>query len=703
MATLQNIRNRGVLIAIVVGVALLAFVIGDFLNSGSSIFHESKQTVAEFDGEKIKINEFQEAVDQLHNVYKIEFGRSDFDENEMSQIRNQVWENMITERIIEAEAAKIGLTVSKEELKERLFGNNIHPLIMQRGVFVDPQTGQFSKAALLQFYNTVFGSDLSPQDQEQVREAKSYWMFWEKNIKNSILQDKYLTLLSKTVGANAEEVKYNYEARKMGGHVNYVFQPYAALADSAVTVSDTEIKALYEKRKDFFKQDPNRTIQYVSFEVGPSEADFAEGEEWIARVEEEFVNTDDVIGLVNDESDISYNGTPYTSETVPSKLKDFAFSNSSGAIYGPVFENNTYTMARIVESGIYESDSVKLRLIYIPEQNDTKGDSIINAIRGGAKFTDMVAKYNPEAASEGGEVDWVTRQVLNKEIADPAFSKGTNELFKISNMNGTQVFQVMERTPARQKVKLAILERKIIPGNQTYSDIFNEAKQFAAGSTDAKKFEELAQERGYVVRPAQGLNRNSENVNMIPQSRQVVRWAFENKKGAVSDVFDCDRNIYVVATVSEINDKEHADISLVTPQLKAELMKDKKAEVLKKQLSELIASNNSLEGLAEAIGAEVRTAENVNFSSFQFGDAGAEPKVIGMASVTEAGKLSSPIQGEAGVYVIQPDVKTADETPFNLKLEQQQLDMRLAQTLPYAVMQKLREKYNVVDNRANFY
>ena len=705
MATLQNIRNRGVLIAIVVGVALLAFIIGDFLNSGSSLFQERKQTVAELNGEKIKITEYQEKVDQYLSVYKMETGRSDFNETEMSQIRQQVWDNMINEKIIEAEAAKIGISVGKEELTKRLIGNNIHPLIMQRPFFADQQTGQFSKAALLQFYNAVFDKNHTPMEQEQMREYRSYWMFWENTVRNSLLQDKYMALLAQSVAVTSDEAGFNYEARKMSGDVNYVVQSYFSIPDSTIEVSNSELKALYDKRKEQFKQLPNRSIEYVTFEVAPLQEDFDEGEEWIAKVSEEFKTADDVSELVNTESDVSYDGMAVTRQQVPAHLRDFAFSSAKGAIYGPEFENNTYTMAKVVETGIVESDSVKLRMIMLEPEADKTADSIISAIRGGAAFADLVAKYNPQGAATEGEVGWINRNMrgLDKELSDQAFSKGSNELFKVNNMNGVQIFQVMEKTPARQKVKLAILERAITPGNQSYSTFFNEAKAFAAEATTPEKFKELAQEKGYVVKPAMQLTKNSENIANIPQTRQVVRWVFENKKGAVSDVFDCDRNTYMVAMVNEISEKEYAELNEVSPQLKAELLRNKKAEVITKQLNEQLEKTPSLEGLAEALKLDVQYATDVNFASYQFGDMGMEPTVIGKASVTPENMVSKPVKGEAGVYVLMPMPKSADETAFDAEIEKAQLNMRIAQSLPYTILQTLRDKYNVTDNRSNFY
>ena len=705
MATLQKIRSKGVLLVVIIGLAMLAFIIGDFLNSGSTLFRQSKQNVGSINGDKIDVSTYQKALDQMNSVYKIEYGRTDFNENEMAQMRNQVWESLVNEKIINAEAEKMGLTVSKEELTDRLIGNNIHPLIQQRAVFADQQTGRFSKTNLLQFYNSVFSSDnASQKDQEQLNEAKSYWLFWENAVKNSILQEKYFSLLSKTVGANAIEAKYNYEARKLTGDVNYVFQPYSSISDSSIQISDAELKARYDKEKEQFKQDANRSLHYVSFEVNPLEQDFKVAKAWMDKNSEEFKTTNDVAGLVNAESDVSYTGQNYSKQTIPANLRDFAFGNPTGAIYGPVFHDNTYTMARIMESGIMESDSVKLRVILLTPNQEKKADSIMNAIKSGAKFTDLVAKYSvPQAAANGGEVGWVTRNMVGKEIADPAFSKGINDIFKISTAQGTQIFQITEKTPGRSKVKVAILERKVTPSNETYSKIYNEAKQFAAASTDPQKFEEIAKKNNYMVRPANNILKSSDNIDMIPQSRQIVRWAFQNKVGTISDVFDCDRKAFVVANVTEINEKGYKTLVQVTPQLKAEIGRDKKAEILKKQMTSLFAKNPSLEGLASSIHSDVKTAPSVNFASFQFGDAGAEPYIIGKTSITPENKISVPLKGNVGVFVIMPLQKHAEITPFNAKYEESQLNSRTSQMLPYILMQKLREKYNVVDNRINFY
>jgi len=701
MATLNKIRSKGVLLAVIVGTALLAFIIGDFLNSGSTLFHQSKQNVAEIAGEKINIAEFTAAIEQMTNVYKIETGQNEFNEEQTAQLRASVWDNLVNEKILASEAEKLGLSVSNEELTDRLIGKNIHPLIMQRRVFMD-EKGQFSHANLLKFYNNIFEG--ANADAEQLKEAKNYWLFWEKAVKNAILQEKYAMLFTKAVGSNSIEAKYNFEARRSTADINFVMQPYFAVSDSSIQVSDAEIKDRYNKEKELFKQEANRSINYVAFDVVPLKEDFKAAQEWMNKVSEEFKTTSDVAAVVNSESDISYDGRNYSEKTVPANLKDFAFGNGTGAIFGPVFQNNTYTMARIMEAGIMQSDSVKLRHIFLAGNDEKKADSIIGAIKSGSTFADMAMKYSvvKETAANGGEIGWITEGAVAKDITGPAFSKATNEIFKVSSAQGIQIMQIMEKTPARRKVKLAILERKVTPSSQSYSKIYNEAKQFAASSTDMEKFEKNAKQKGYVINPATGLLKNTDRINAVPQSRQVVRWAFDNKKGNVSDVFDCGTQ-FIVATTSEINEEGYKTVAQATQQLKAEIIKDKKADMMIKNLSGLVAKYPTLETLAAALNTQVKTAPAVNFASYQFGEAGFEPYIIGKSSVLASGKISAPLKGNSGVYVLLPGVKQVDNSPFNPRMETAQMDARMVYSLPYTLMEKLKEKYNIVDNRSNFY
>lgn len=704
MAILGKIRSKGVLLLVVVGFALFAFIIGDFLTQGSTYFNKSRETVAEIVGEDVNINDYQAAIDQMVEVYKIETGQTDLSEDVMAQLRASVWENLVTEKLLFAEAEKLGLAVSKEELSEYVIGNKTHPLIMQRRTFAG-ENGQFSRPMLVQFLNSL---DVTPENEEmrqQIAQAKSYWLFWERNVKMAVLQDKYNALIGKAVTANSLEAKTSYEAAKVTTDVNYVVQPYFAISDSTVSVSKNEIKDRYNKNKELYKQEANRTLNYVAFEIRPLKEDSVEAQEWMNKISEEFKTTEDVVGLVNSNSDVMYDGRNYSYNSLPLNLRDFAFTGKTGDVFGPLFENNTHTMARIMESGIMKSDSVKLRHIYLTTADEAKADSIIGAINGGAVFADLAKKYSavPQTAANGGEIGWIMEgmQGMDKEITDKAFAAVPNQVFTVKNAQGVQIMQVMEKTPARAKVKLAILERKVIPSSRSYGRIYNEAKQFAA-ELKSTEFASKAQEKGVSVRTASELFESTERIADIPQSRQVIRWAFESDKGDVSDVFDCN-NQFVVATTTEVNAKGYRSLEKVSDQIKAELIREKKADIMIKNLTEQLKKTPSLEALAQSLSTDVKVANAVNFANNQFGVAGFEPALIGKVSVLPANKLSAPVKGNAGVYVLLPVNPQVNQNPFNAKAQVMQLNMNFAYSLPYMILQDIRDNAEIEDNRLNFF
>jgi peptidyl-prolyl cis-trans isomerase D len=704
MAVLDKIRSKGVLLVGAVGLALLAFIVGDFLNSGSSYFNKTREIVAEIVGEDINIKDYTASIEQMTEVYKIETGKSELNDEMMTQLRTSVWESLVNEKILNAEAKKLGLAVSADELSDRLIGNNIHPLIQQRRSFAS-ENGQFSRPILVQFLNSLEQTPENGDMKQQIDKAKSYWKFWENTVKNSILQEKYNALISKSVSANSIDAKMSYNDRKVSVDVAYVVQPYYAIPDSAVKVSNSDIKERYNKQKEQYKQEANCAINYVTFNIKPLQEDFKDAEAWINRLSAEFKTTEDVVGLVNSNSDVMYTGKNYSLASVPANLKTFAFSGITGDTYGPIFENDTYTMARIMESGISQSDSVKLRHIFLVQKDEAKTDSLLAALKSGADFASLAKKYSAvkQTADNGGEIGWLQEGVsgIEKEIITTAFAKPVNEVFTIKNAQGTQIMQVTERTAARSKVKLAILERKVVPSSRSYSKIYNDAKQFAV-DMNAEKFEKVAKEKGYAVRPATDILQNADRVGDIQKAREIVRWAFKSEKGDVSDVFDCGTQ-FVVALSTEVNEKGYRSVEKMTDQLKAEITKDKKAELMIKNLTAQLSKNPSLEALAAGFGDSVKVATAVNFAAYQFGNAGSEPTVIGKSTITPLNKVSAPIKGNAGVYVIRTSNKVENPQPLDAKMEIMQLNSRMSYSLPYMIIQDMKDKADIVDNRMNFF
>lgn len=669
MASLQKIRNHGALLITIVGLAMLAFIMGDFLNSGSSFFNRSRENVASIEGQDIHYTEYEAAKDQLTDVYKIELGRTDFDEEMSNQIRNQVWQMMLLDYTLKAQAEKIGMDVTADELSELCIGENPHQIIRSRRAFYD-ENGQFSRTALVQFLSAV---EQDADDSEQaatLKQYKSYWLYWENAVRLTYMQEKYTSLVQHLVRANSLDAKYAFDARQNSTSVEYVLQPYFTVADSLVKVSDGDIKKLYKEHKPLYKQTPNRAIAYVAFDIVPSEQDFADAEKMMKDLEEDFKTAEDVSMVVNVNSDINYDGRDYSRETVPAQFRDFAFGSNAkaGQTTDLLFENNIYSMARLIKCGYSLPDSVELKAI-------------------------------APAGQEDQELGWYTAVELPQNIAEQAFAGKRGTRFTIKQGAGEQTFEIMDISPATPKVKLAILQREVTPSNKTYSALYNKAKQFASANQSEDALRAAAGEAGLTVYPQYNLQATTENVARLKSSRAIVRWAFEDKRkeGQVSDVFECGDK-FVVAALTEINDGEYRSLESVRAELMMEAVNNAKA----KYISEKLAGVKSLDEAAQITGTQIQSVEKVTLSDYRFGNAGAEPAVIGAALALADNTLSEPLKGNMGVYVLKTGVKTTAAGEFNADEEKQMLSARYAYSLPYQAISLMEEQADVEDNRANF-
>ena len=668
MATLQSIRNHGTILLVVVGVAMLAFILGDFLNSGSSFFNKNRENVAEIAGHQVHYTEYEAAKEQLQEVYKIETGTSDINEDLTIQLRNQAWQMMLMDYTLREQAKEIGMDVTADELSELCIGANPHQLIRQRRAFYD-ETGNFNRFALVNFLNSLAQEPESPEQAEGLKQAKNYWMYWEKAVRLTYLQEKYTDLLSKMVTANNLDAKYAYEGRNTTVDVQYVQQPYYAVADSLVKVTEGDLKKLYNQKKEQYKQTPNRSLEYVSFPIVPSAEDFADVEKLIKSLENDFRTQEDVAALVNSNSDVLYDGRDYSVETIPAEYKDFAFGKGvkKGACTELSFADDTYSIARVMECGYNKADSVKLVLV----ANDENTEDV--------------------------ELGWFKANDLQKNIAEPAFNGKKGSTFTVASGMGEQTFKIADISKATPKVKLAILSRKVTASSKTYGALYNQAKQFVVANNNADSLHQAALAQELSTAPVFGLNENTDKVNDLKNSRAIVRWAFEAKQGQVSDVFECGDQ-FVVAALTEVNDGDYRPLEAVRAELVIAATNDKKAEYIANQLKGV----NTLEAAAELFGTEVKSAEGISMSSYRLGAAGVEPAVIGAALALEANAVSAPVKGNNGVYVVSVGEKKVAEGELNAATEISNLNMRTSYSIPYQAVSLIEENAEVVDNRARF-
>ena len=665
MASLQRIRNHGALLITIVGLAMLAFILGDFLNSGSSFFNRSRENVGVIEGQEIHYTEYEAAKEQLTEVYKIESGRSDFDEDMHAQIRNQVWNMFVMDYTMRAQAEEIGMDVTADELTELCIGENVHQILRGRRAFYG-EDGQYSREIVKNLIAAINEGSEDAEQNANLQQAKTYWMYWEKAVRMSYMQEKYTSLLQHLLKANSLDAEYAFDARQKGVSAEYVMQPYFSVADSLVKVSDREIKKLYAQHKEQYKQTPNRAIKYVAFNIVPSEDDFKAAETLMNNLKEEFKTTEDVSLVVNTNSDIMYDGRDYSEETVPAQFKEFAFAKGAkaGDCTDILFENNTYAMARIMQAGYSLPDSVELKAI----------------VEDG----------------EDQELGWFKAADLPKNIAEPALAGKRGEKFTVAQGMGEQTYEIMEIGKPTPKVKLAILAREVTPSSKTYSIIYNNAKQFIVNNNNAEALEAAAQEAGMTVVPQFNLTATTDKVGQLAASRPIVRWAFEAKEGQVSDVFECGQQ-FIVAALTEVNDGDYRPLEAVRAELTYEATNNAKAEYIKKELEGV----ESLEAAAQIMGQKVQSVERVSLADSRLGNAGMEPAVIGAAIAQGENALSEPIQGNMGVFVIKTGAANNAEGTFNAESEKAQLSSRFAY-LPYQAIQLLEDEAEITDNRANF-
>ena len=713
MATLEKIRSKGVFLLIVVGLAMFAFIIGDFLNSSKTYFGQQKQKVGVIDGETVKYTDFMEAVDQLSTVYKIETGQQNNDEMS-DQVRQQVWDNKVAEILLGEQTGKLGMAISKDELKDLTIGNHISPIIYSRRAFVDPKTGSFSKETLLGFLSSLEQAEKKNDKQhaDEIKEYQQYWSFLENMVKQNALQQKYNVLLSKTITANSLDAKFAFDRSQTSVNMVYTMQPYFTVPDGAVKVSESEIKDLYNKRKARYKQEANFDLKYAQFDVKPSKSDYAEVEKKINTLQNDFKTTADIKSFVNANSEEKYIDIALTKKEVPEFLQDFAFGGKTGDIIGPKTEGDTFYMAKIVEGGISEPDSVKIRHIVLPDSESKLADSLVAVIKGGSNFPALAQKYSKlqQTAANGGEIGWVRQPVLlqngfKQDLVTKLFRGGVNEVILDKQTSSIQIIQIEEKTKNISKVKLALLALKAVPSDQTREAIYNQAKEFAAAATTSDKFDQTAKSKGIAIHPINGLDPNAPRLGSVKNTRPVFRWANDAKAGSTSDVFECgERNdVLIVANLIASHPKGYKDIKDVTPELKAEIINDKKAEIISANMTKAMASAKTVPALAAALKQKTDTASNLNFFSAQAGSLGMEPAVIGAASSAKPNILSTPVKGKAGVYVFSVVSAQKINDKFNPKAQIDMLNSRYAYMLPYMTIQILKDKADITDNRIKFF
>lgn len=710
MATLEKIRSKAGLLAAVIGIALLAFIMGDLLNSGQTLFRMSADKVAEVNGTKITTGEYQSRVDEITEAMKLQTGQSSLS-NEMSiQINQNAYESLVTELLINDATEKIGMTVSPEELADVLQGNNISPMIQQ--LFRNPQTGVFDKSMLLNFLQNVLSVEegaLGGAQAEQLAMYKKFWLYLERTVKQQRLMDKYNGMLVKAIMPNKLDLQASYDAGKESVNFLYAMQSYSTIPDSSVTIGKDELKKLYDAKKELFKQDETREIKYFIVNINPSPEDYKLTEEKITELKNEFSTTTDVADLVNLNSDQPYLDAYVAERDLSGDLLSFVKSANVNDVKGPFLENDSYQMYRFMGKTM-APDSVKARHIVLPLQDEAKAlaltDSLLNVLNKGGDFVALAQQFSVDqaTAAKGGDLGWFTELValngIGQDFKNACFSAKGNAYFTVRSDYVIQIVQVTDRTKDIPKVNVANFVMNVVPSSQTFNTLYNEVNQYLATNSNLEKFETNAAEKGYQIVTDKSLTASDYSLGTIKDARQVIKWAFNNDKGAVSEIFEID-NKFIAAAVVDIYPRGYASMEQVEPALKDQLMVEKKSQMI---IDQLKAKNlTTMDAYAGAMDSKIDTAKYVTFNTRRITGIGEEPVLCGLAPYATENQVSAPVKGNNGVYVFSVLSKTANDKPFDAKIELATLDNMTNYRIPYQVMEILRRKADVIDNRIAFF
>jgi peptidyl-prolyl cis-trans isomerase D len=707
MALIGDIRKRSGLLVAIIGIALAAFILGDLLSNRSP--RRGVNTIGEINGEPLLATTFNERVDENIEARKMNTGNENLSADEQFQTRQATWDQLVNEVLLAEEVNKLGLTVTKEELDDQIRGKNPHAYIQQS--FTDPQTGAFDPASVTNFLQNL--DNVDPQ-------MKQRYLTIEKAIKEDRLNTKFRNLIAKGYYVPAAFAKRDYEAKNTKIKAQYYAAPYTSIPDSAVTITDADYEKFYKENKHKYQQEASRDIEYVTFDILPSQEDRDKIDTEVRGLFTEFINSDNLPSFVNTTSDVRYDSTWMKRGTLPVQMDSVMFNSEIGTAYGPYVENNVYTMGRLVNVQS-RPDSLRASHILIsyagtnvnPDtkitkiQASAKADSVLNVVKAsGVKFDEIAASSindDKTAAASNGDLKWFADGAMVPAFNSAVLNGNVGDILKVETQFGYHIIKITGKTAPTKKVRVAIVKRSIEPSSRTIQDVYTLGSQFAIEAKDSTGFNKLIDEKGYTKRLAERISPEQNSIPGIPQAREIVRWSFDDKAevGDISSVFDVEGR-YVVAILKQKREKGIAPLDQLKEFIEPLVKRDKKAEKLIADINKNITSMADLDKGYKALGMKADTSE-ITFSASNLPGFGKEDQVIGILFSLKEDQLSKPIKGNQAVFVVVADEIIAAPAKDDLTVEQRAALNAFNSRAQREATEAMKRKAKVEDNRLMFF
>ena len=716
MAALGTIRKRGVILVCIISFGLFAFIAEEAFRSCDSAKNNERQQIGEVFGEKISVQEFQKLVDEYTEVIKMQQGQDNLPEEQMNQVKDMVWNSYIQNKIVAHEAEKLGLTVTDAELQD-ILKTGTNPMLAQTP-FVNQQTGRFDVSALQKFLADYKTQKANPsanaQMMDQYTKIYNYWSFIEKTLRQQTLAQKYQSLLAHCFLSNPVEAKMAFKEENEESKIQLAAFPYSDIQDDKVKVVESDLKAKYDEMKARFKQPvESRDIKFVDIQVEASQADRAALNKEFADYHTQLAAAADPTEVVRKSaSTVAYLGIPVGKDAFPSDIAATLDSMAVGATTAVKANkaDNTLNIVKLVNKQQLP-DSIQYRVIQVAAASvaeaKTKADSIQGAISGGADFEAIAKKYG-----QTGEKAWMTTRQYefaqsmdkdNKAFINALNTQAVNATSQLQLGQGYVILQVCDRKAMIEKYTAAVIKKNIDFSQDTYRTAYNKFSSFVSANQTADEIVKNAAKSGYKVQDLKDITTATHYVANIHSTREALKWIFEAKEGSVSPMYECGNNDHLLVVVLDKINRigfRGLDDPQVKEMVKAEVIKDKKAEMIEAKL-------NGVKNIAAAKskGAKVSEVNQITFAAPVFvASAGAsEPALSGAVSATKRGAFSAhPVKGNAGVYLFLVTNKSNRPVKFNEKAQEQKCRQK---SMQYAgnFMNELYLNANVVDNRYLFF
>lgn len=719
MTALGKIRSKGILLIIIIGLGLFAFIAEEAFRSCNGIKGQNSQQIGEVLGEKIYVQDFQKLLEEYQDAMKLTMRTDNLSEDQLNQLKDQVWQQLVSERVMKEDCKKLGLTVTEDEL-QNVLNDGTNQLLTQTP-FVNQQTGRFDVSILKQFIDAYRKAEASNNSQQldQMRPAYNYWLFVEKNLRTQLLAQKYQSLLANCVLSNNVEAKRAFNEENEEAQIQLASIAYNTIKDADIKVTDEELKAKYEELKPAFRQQQEtRDVKMVDVQVKASATDRAQLQKDMAGYQKQLAAAADPTQVVSKSgSMIQYIGLPVSGKAfqqypdIASKIDSMAVG-TTGVVENT--KDNTYNIVRILSRTEFP-DSVEFRQIQVGgktlEAARASADSIQKALAAGGDFQAIAKRYGQDSTTTwftGAMYEQATTMSQdNRAYIEALLNGAVGSTQNVELTQGNVVIQVLNRKAMKSKAVAAVIKKEIRFSDNTYSKAYNRFSQFVTQSqASLADLQKHATKFGYTVQDLNDFATSSHTVGNVGGSgiRDAIKWIFEAKEGQVSQLFEAgkENDHLLVLCMTKIHPQGYRpwDDAQVKEILKREVIRDKKAEMIMAKLKGV----NSI-AAAQAKGAKVSTVNQITFAAPAFIQAtgAAEPALSGAVAATAQGKFcSAPVKGNAGVYVFQVVKKQMRPAKYN---EEQQIQMCRQRAMQYMgnFMQDLVFGAGVVDNRYIFF